>query len=102
MSSLFDFLTDVAINPKKQMALAKQPSAVMVAAGLSKTEWTALESKDSHTIAAASLSEMTQPFAICCVDPGPDPEPDPDPPSPPSEPPGEPENKKNLALEFTA
>lgn len=82
MSNLFHFLTDFAINPQKQIAFAKQPNALLVAAGLSKAEQVVVESKSSNKVAEILANELTR-SAFICFDPGQDPLPDPDPPSEP-------------------
>lgn len=87
MNNLFTFLTDIVINPKKQMAFAKQSDSVINAGGLSEAEKAIIESKISSKIAELFANE-TPHLAALCIDPSPDdPLPDPDPyPHPPSEP----------------
>ncbi|MBH8552515.1 hypothetical protein I8751_09025 [Nostocaceae cyanobacterium CENA357] len=84
MSSLFDFLTDIAINPKQQIAFAQQPIILTDMLGLSEIEQAVFESKSSNKIAALFADETT-PLAEICNDPNPeDPFPDPDPEPEPS------------------
>jgi hypothetical protein len=87
MSKLFDLLTDLALDPKKQSVFINNPSSLMNEVGLSEAEQTALASKDSAKIAAFFADEQVS-LAVTTSDPGPDPLPDPDPfpPSPPSDP----------------
>ena len=76
MSSLFDFLTDIAINPKQQLAFARQPNAATVAVGLAEADMAVVESKSFTKIAAVFANELT-PLAVLCMDPSPeDPLPD--------------------------
>ncbi|MEA5506273.1 hypothetical protein VB735_24815 [Halotia wernerae UHCC 0503] len=84
MSSLFDFLTDIAINPKQQIAFAQQPILMTDLVRLSEGDQAVFESKSSKQIAALFADEMT-PLAEICNDPNPeDPFPDPDPEPEPS------------------
>ncbi|MEG4809792.1 hypothetical protein QUA82_18110 [Microcoleus sp. F8-D3] len=86
MSSLFDFLTDIAINPKQQLAFARQPNAVTAAFGLAEADMAVAESKSFTKITAVFANELT-PLAALCMDPSPeDPLPDPDPEPAPNEP----------------
>jgi hypothetical protein len=86
MSNLFDFLTDLATNPKQQVAFRQTPDAVMEAAGLTETEQTVIKSGDRINVVDVYSDELDSP-TFCMVDPNPDPMPDPDPPpsSQPSE-----------------
>lgn len=88
MSKLLDFLTDITINPKQQIAFAQQPKTVTDAFGLSEMDKTLIESKSSTKITAFFADKLT-PLAEICNDPNPeDPFPDPDPepePEPPKE-----------------
>jgi hypothetical protein len=79
MSNLFDFMIALATDPKRQLAFAHAPAAVMEAAGLAKTDRVVLESRDGSQIAAIYAHELPEP-AFCVWDPNPDPMPDPDPP----------------------
>ncbi|RKZ78247.1 MAG: hypothetical protein DRR19_26740 [Candidatus Parabeggiatoa sp. nov. 1] len=79
MSDLFHFLTDLATNPRQQVAFANTPEALMEAAGLSKQEQAVVTSGNSDKVAVSFMDERFQP-AIAVVDPNPDPLPDPDPP----------------------
>ncbi|WGV23564.1 hypothetical protein [Halotia branconii] len=84
MSSLFDFLTDIATNPKQQIAFVQQPVILTDMLGFSKAAQAAFASKSSQQIAALFADEMT-PLAEICNDPNPeDPFPDPDPEPEPS------------------
>lgn len=100
MSNLFDFLTDIAINPKQQLAFAQQPNAVKVAVGLDEADMAVVESKSFTKIAAVFANKLT-PSAALCMDPSPeDPLPDPDPEPAPNEPdpkpaPNEPESRQD-------
>lgn len=87
MSNLFDLLTDLALDTKKQSAFLNNPSSLMDEVGLTEAEQTAMMSGENAKIAALFADERV-PLAITIVDPGPDPLPDPDPfpPSPPSPP----------------
>lgn len=78
MSKLFDLLTDLALDPKKQSVFINNPSSVMDKVGLSEAEQTAIISKEPAKIAALFADEQV-PIALTFVDPGPDPLPDPDP-----------------------
>lgn len=86
MSNLLNFLTDIAINPKQQIAFAQQPKTMMDAFGLSETDKALIGSK-SHTKIADFFADRLIPLAEICNDPNPeDPFPDPDPePEPPPE-----------------
>lgn len=77
MNNLFRFLTDIAVNPKQQLAFANSADAVMAAAELSETERAIVDSKSSFRVAEVFAGEQTQ-LALVCGDPGPDPTPDPD------------------------
>jgi hypothetical protein len=85
MSSLFNFLIDLATDPKKQELFEQNSSALMAAAGLTETHSTTLKSRNRADITAAFADELeTGEFRAvtgsCIIgDPGPDPEPDPDP-----------------------
>ncbi len=86
MSKLFDLLTDLALDPKKQSVFINNPSSVMDKVGLSEAEQTAMISKEPAKIAALFADEQV-PLALSMGDPGPDPLPDPDPfPMPDPEP----------------
>lgn len=87
MSNLFDFLTDLALDTKKQSAFINDPSFLMNEVGFTEVEQTAMVSGENAKIAALFAKEKVC-FAITMIDPGPDPLPDPDPfpPSPPSDP----------------
>jgi len=78
MSKLFDLLTDLALDTKKQTIFINNPTTLMEEVGLSQTEQTAITSKESAKVAALFTDERT-PLAITMGDPGPDPLPDPDP-----------------------
>jgi hypothetical protein len=87
MSKLFDLLTDLALDTKKQSVFLNNPSFLMNEVGLSEAEQTAIASKEFAKIAAFFADEQIS-LAITTSDPGPDPLPDPDPfpPSPPPDP----------------
>ncbi|NET64750.1 MAG: hypothetical protein F6K63_10265 [Moorea sp. SIO1G6] len=99
MSKLFDLLTDLALDPKKQSVFINNPSSVMDKVGLSEAEQTAMISKEPTKIAVLFAEEQV-PLALSLVDPGPDPLPDPDPfPMPDPEPsPSEEEEEAALLL----
>lgn len=78
MANLLNFLTDLAVNPAKQMTFIKYPHTVMTSAGLSQTEQTIIESKNRRQIGSI-FADKRVPMADVCADPGPDPLPDPDP-----------------------
>ncbi|MFB2972500.1 hypothetical protein ACE1CD_26370 [Aerosakkonema sp. BLCC-F183] len=79
MSKLLNFLTDIAINPKQQIAFAQQPKTVTDAFGLSEMDKALIESKSRTKITAFFADNLT-PLAEICNDPNPeDPFPDPDP-----------------------
>ncbi len=78
MSNLFSFLTDLAVNPKRQETFVKSPYAVMDAAGLSESEQAMLKSGNSVKVVATFADELFQ-AANFTADPNPDPLPDPDP-----------------------
>ncbi|MEH1814230.1 MAG: hypothetical protein V7K26_31660 [Nostoc sp.] len=86
MTQLLDFLTDLAIDPKKQQAFEKEPDALMAAARLSESERSTIKSRNSSQITAIFADEYFQP-ALTVGEPNPDPLPDPDPPLPPPPPP---------------
>jgi hypothetical protein len=77
MGNLFSFLTDLAVNPKQQLAFANTPDTVMKVAGLSELEQTLLKS-GNNAVAASFADELFQ-AAFVTGDPNPDPLPDPDP-----------------------
>lgn len=79
MSKLFDFLTDLATNPKQQQAFVEDPILVMDVLDLSESEKMAIA---TGNIAALFKDDFFQ-SAISVTDPSPDPLPDPDPPEPP-------------------
>ena len=81
MNKLANFLTDLAINPKQQLAFAKEPDAVMNTAGLSKMEQLMLKRGNFVQISTA-IGNESFPYAQFFADPNPDPWPDPDPPPP--------------------
>ena len=88
LSKLFNFLTDVAANPQRQVAFAQSPTAVMDAAGLTQADRAILEGRQTGKIAAAFADELPV-LSIAHREPDPDPSPDPDPtpdPEPPSDP----------------
>ncbi|NEO81539.1 hypothetical protein [Moorena sp. SIO4G3] len=93
MSKLFDLLTDLALDPKKQSVFINNPSSVMDKVGLSEAEQTAMISKEPAKIAGL-FADKQVPLALTMGDPGPDPLPDPDPfpmPDPEPSPSDEPE-----------
>ena len=83
MSSLFHFLTDMAVDPKKQIMFEEDPQAMIAAAGLSdqigsdsgdRVQWTEVFVDELET------HELVAVIGNCAAsDPGPDPTPDPDP-----------------------
>ncbi len=83
MDNLTHFLTTLAVDPKMQGAFVKAPEALMDTAGLSRTQKTALASRDRAMISALFTTEFFQAGNIFVMDPGPDTLPDPDPPQPP-------------------
>jgi hypothetical protein len=78
VANLLHFLTDLAVNPAKQMSFINYPHAVMTAAGLSQMEQTIIESRNRRQISSI-FADTRVPMANICGDPGPDPLPDPDP-----------------------
>jgi len=78
MSKLFDLLTDLALDPKKQNIFINNPTTLIEEVGLSQTEQSAITSKETAKVAALFTGEQA-PLAISMADPGPDPLPDPDP-----------------------
>lgn len=78
MSNLFHFLTDLAVNPQKQVAFATDPEALIEMAGLSEADKAVLKSRDRHKIDMA-FTNVHPLLSRTCIDPGPDPWPDPDP-----------------------
>ncbi|NEO17318.1 MULTISPECIES: hypothetical protein [unclassified Moorena] len=95
MSKLFDLLTDLALDPKKQSVFINNPSSVMDKVGLSEAEQTAMSSKEAGNIAAL-FADKQVPLAITAFDPGPDPLPDPD-PSPIPDPDSSPSEERDEA-----
>lgn len=81
MNNLLHFLTDLAINPQKQIAFATDPETLMQIAGLAEADQEVLKSGERDKIGAAFVNELTR-LSRICLDPGPDPLPDPDPPPP--------------------
>jgi hypothetical protein len=79
MSSLFDFMTDLATNPAQQVAFTQNPEAVMQQAGLAEADQAILRSGNQAEVTAMYADELTEP-SFCIMDPNPDPMPDPDPP----------------------
>jgi hypothetical protein len=86
LSKLLDFLTELAINPRKQEAFIKSPDVVMKAASLSASDKIALKSRDKTQVAAPFAEEFPQ-MSYAVIEPNPDPLPDPDPLPPPPPPP---------------
>jgi hypothetical protein len=78
MANLFHFLTDLAVNPTKQMDFIRYPHTVITASGLSPMEQTIIESRNRRQINAI-FADRRVTMASVCADPGPDPLPDPDP-----------------------
>lgn len=85
MTDLFQFLTDIAIDPGKHALFEEDPLAVMDASELSKADKAVLNSRDRATVTTALGRELTTEELVAVMggcfltDPGPDPEPDPDP-----------------------
>lgn len=85
MTDLFQFLTDLAIDPDKQVLFEEDPTAVIDAAALSEADKAVLNSRDRATVITAlgrdlATEELVAVMGGCYLtDPGPDPEPDPDP-----------------------
>lgn len=86
MSKLFQLLTDLGLDSKKQSVFINNPSTFLKNIGLSEIEQTAILSGKGNIIAALFSDEQI-PLAVTTSDPGPDPLPDPDPfpPFPPEE-----------------
>ena len=82
MVNLFHFLTDLAIEPRKQVAFAQNADLIMEVAGLTGADKAVIKSAEKDKISAVFANEFTV-LAVGCLEPGPDPLPDPDPPSPP-------------------
>ena len=77
MNQLYNFLTDVAVNPQQQAAFLANPDAVMSMAGLAEEEQAILNSGERTQISLAFPNE----FALCASafrEPDPDPSPDSD------------------------
>jgi hypothetical protein len=81
LNNLFDFLIDLAIAPKKQLAFAITPKQFMEASGLAELDKQLIESGQKDNISNALASELSV-LAVATVDPVEDPLPDPDPESP--------------------
>jgi len=85
MTRLFDFMLNLATDPRQQALLSADPTALIEAANLAEADKAALKSSDSAKVTAALLGELeTKDLkavlgAATLTDPGPDPEPDPDP-----------------------
>ena len=78
MANLLNFLTDLAVNPAKQITFINYPQTVMAASGLSPREQSILESGSRQQIGSIFADKRVS-MASVCGDPGPDPLPDPDP-----------------------
>jgi hypothetical protein len=101
LRKLLDFLTELAINPRKQEAFIRSPDVVMNAASLSEADKIALKSGDRTQVGAPFAEEFPQ-MSYAVIEPNPDPLPDPDPlPPPPPPPDSEPseESTPSLALQ---
>lgn len=83
LNTLLNFLTDLATNPQKELAFAKNPNTLMDLAGLSQEYQAILKSKEKTAISAVFTNEFTV-LACGCIDPSEDPLPDPDPAEPPA------------------
>lgn len=84
MDRLFDFLTELVLEPREQLAFHQNPNTLIEKTGLSQTEKFLLKSKDKAKIGAVFTDNSTV-LAFACGNPGDDPLPDPDPDdSPPS------------------
>lgn len=82
MSTLSDFLIDLATSPAKQVAFYLEPDTLMETLDLSEEDKVLIKGGQKNKISAAFTSECTV-LAVACGDPGEDPLPDPDPPSDP-------------------
>lgn len=76
MSNLVAFLTNLAVDPHQQMALANTPDIVMQSSGLNQTEQMLIKSANSANVSQVFENDLSQPLAKCCGDPTPDPDPD--------------------------
>lgn len=78
MSNSFQFLIDLALDPKKQERFTGNSRLIVETAGLSEPNKIDLNSSNRD---ALETSELMAVLGACCLtDPGPDPSPDPDPP----------------------
>lgn len=82
LSTLSDFLIDLATSPAKQVAFYLEPDTLMETLDLSEEDKVLIKGGQKNKISAAFTSECTV-LAVACGDPGEDPLPDPDPPSDP-------------------
>lgn len=86
MSNLVSFLTDLAVDTKKQKMFAHNPQAFLEVTGLSKNEQLVIKQGSSASLIAALaddllIDDLAAVMGSCYIlDPGPDPSPDPDPP----------------------
>jgi hypothetical protein len=89
LDKLFDFLTELALHPREQLAFHQNLNTLIEKAELSQAEKFLLKSKDKDKIGAAFTDNSTV-LAFACGNPGDDPLPDPDddPPPPPPPPTG--------------
>ncbi len=85
MSDLFQFIADLALDPRRQELFEANPQAMIETVGLVDSDRIQLDCGDRNEVTAVFSDELsTDEFAAvtgsCCFfDPGPDPSPDPDP-----------------------
>ncbi|MBP0020107.1 MAG: hypothetical protein J7647_21450 [Cyanobacteria bacterium SBLK] len=84
MSQLLEFLTNLAVEPKRQQAFELTPSLAIAQAGLSQVEQAAIASQTKGAIADIFTTEDFQAALVVAV-PDEDPIPDPDLPPKPQE-----------------
>lgn len=91
MSNLFQFLTELAIEPCRQVDFLQEPNCFIEQAGLSKEDETLLKHREKSAITAAFSNSLTV-LAEACGMPDTDPLPDEDPLPDDEPPPDAPEN----------
>lgn len=79
-TNMFDFLTDLATNPKRQQAFLNRPEQLLEQLDLETHDYQLLSTKQASKVIEAYSDELAQP-AFMVYDPRPDdPLPNPDPP----------------------
>ncbi|MCT7975084.1 hypothetical protein [Laspinema olomoucense] len=79
MTNVLELLTDLALDPKQQLAFEQDPEAAIAHLNLSVTERETLLTGDRQQIESLFAGDRI-PLAVIATDPAPDPLPDPDPP----------------------